>query len=302
MATIHTAVALGTFDGVHRGHERIINTLLDEARRIDATPVVVTFFPHPSHVLTPGSPLKLINSLDERLMLIRSKGVSQIHVETFTREFSALTASEYVTQTLIGELKMKSLIIGYDHRFGKDKGGGFEELSALGGKLGFRVIRVPALLDEQGEIISSTRIRKLLTEGRIEAATRLLGHDFCLFGTVVRGNRLGRKIGFETANIVLDYDNKIIPAHGVYIVRSTIDGAVKYGMMNIGNRPTVDGKTRTIEVHFLNTKSDLYDRKIRITLLHRIRDELKFSSLDELKEQLQRDKIYTLEYLNQPNR
>ncbi len=294
--SIPSVITLGTFDGVHRGHQSIIKRLLEEAGKRRATPIVVTFHPHPSHVLTPDRPLKMINSLDERLFLLRKYGVEHIHVEEFTKDFASISARDYIEKTLLGELNMKMLLVGYDHGFGKDKGGDFRTLQQIGKEKSFDLAQVPALKDGN-TIISSTQIRQYLSEGKIEAANHMLGHVFCLFGTVVRGNRLGRKIGFETANIILNYPNKLVPAHGVYIVRAKIENEEKYGIMNIGNRPTVSGTGRTIEAHFLNLNKNLYDKQIRIFILHRIRDEKKFDSLEALKNQLLIDRQYAENYI-----
>ncbi len=292
----NSVIALGTFDGVHLGHQKIINQLLQEAQSLNYEPIIVTFFPHPTHVLTPKTPLKMINSIDERVDLLKLREVKQIEVKKFSKEFSKKTALEFIQEELLGKLKMKTLIVGYDHSFGKDKEGDFETLSTYGNTYGFDVKRVSAL-SKDDTIISSSLIRNLLLQGEIKKVNKYLGYTFCLFGAVVKGNQLGRKIGFNTANIVLDYPNKIVPKKGVYVVQSNIDNKVYYGMMNIGYRPTIDGKTQTIEVHYFNLDKNLYESKIRVKLLSRLRDEFKFDSLDALKEQLLLDKKNSLDYI-----
>lgn len=292
----NSVIALGTFDGVHLGHQKIIHQLLQKAQSLNYEPIIVTFFPHPTHVLTPKTPLKMINSIDERVDLLKLQGVKLIEIKEFTKEFSKKTALEFIQEDLLGKLSMKTLIVGYDHSFGKNKEGDFEALSTYGNTYGFDVKKVSAL-SEGEQTISSSLIRKLLLEGEIKKVNSYLGYSFCLFGTVVKGNQLGRKIGFNTANIILDYPNKIVPKKGVYVVQSEIDNVTFYGMMNIGYRPTIDGKTQTIEVHYFNLDKNLYESKIRVKLLARLRDEFKFESLDALKEQLELDKENALDHI-----
>jgi riboflavin kinase/FMN adenylyltransferase len=249
-------------------------------------------------VLTPDKPLKMINSIDERVRLLNQNAVQNVVVKEFTKEFSEKSALSFIKEELLGKLKMKHLIVGYDHSFGKGKEGDFETLSTYGKQFGFEVTQVAAY--QIGEVItSSTSIRNLLNIGDIERVNTFLDYPFCLFGMVVKGNQLGRKIGFHTANIVLDYPNKIIPKTGVYVVISTIDNQSYYGMMNIGYRPTVDGKTRTIEVHYFELKKNLYDKKISVRLLTRLRDEFKFDSIELLKMQLEIDKKMAKEFISQ---
>mgnify|MGYP001478870514 CR=1 FL=1 len=237
-----------------------IRYLLDIANLKNLKPIIVTFFPHPSHVLTPEKPLKLINSIEERVQLIRVNGVESIYVQEFTKAFSEQTARDFVINVLLNELHIKILIVGHDHSFGKNKEGNFELLQQLGNEFGFEVIQVPPLYKEN-VLISSTLIRQNIENGNFEAVNPYLGYPFCLFGKVVQGNQLGRKIGYNTANIILDYSNKIIPKKGVYVVQTNIDEHAYYGMMNIGNRPTVDGKTETIEVHLFDLNQDLNNQK-----------------------------------------
>jgi riboflavin kinase/FMN adenylyltransferase len=286
---INSVVALGTFDGVHKGHHHLIDTLLKEAKRINATPIIVTFFPHPTHILTPDKPLKLINSIEERKILLQKKGIRTIIIKEFTKEFSNKPAIDFIKNFLIQELKMKMLIVGFDHSFGKDKEGDYETLKIYGKQLEFSVKQVDAFIKDDKKV-SSSLIRKLILSGEIEKANKLLDYTFCLFGKVVKGNQLGRKIGFRTANIELDYPNKIVPKTGVYVVQSRINNKIFYGMMNIGYRPTVQGTKRTIEVHYFDIQKNLYNQNLKVKVLHRLRDEFKFENIEMLKNQLFIDK------------
>lgn len=287
---------MGTFDGVHLGHQKIIEKLLDEAKASDCEPIVVTFFPHPTHVLTPDKPLKMINSLEERLALIREKGIDNVIVKEFTKEFSEQSAFDFVRKDLIQNFNMQTLIVGFDHGFGKNKEGNYEALKQYSEGLGFTIKKVPAHRVED-IAVSSTLIRNLLIAGQIENTNKYLNYSFCLFGEVEKGNQLGRKIGFRTANIVLDYPNKIVPKYGVYVVESLIDNENHFGMMNIGNRPTISGETRTIEVHYFDLEKDLYKENIKVNILYRLRDEFKFDSIEDLKEQLIKDKKNAYSYI-----
>lgn len=293
-----SVVALGTFDGVHLGHRQIIRYLLEIADKNSLKPIIVTFFPHPSHVLTPHKPLKLINSIEERVHLLRENGLESIYVQEFTKSFSEQSARDFVINVLCRELNIQTLIVGHDHSFGKNKEGNFDFLKTLGEELGFDVIQVPPFY-VHNVLISSSLIRQNIENGLFDAVNPYLGYPFCLFGKVVQGNQLGRKIGYNTANIILDYSNKIIPKKGVYVVQTDIDDQEYYGMMNIGNRPTVDGKTETIEVHLFDFDQDLYYRKLRVKVLHRLRDEYKFENIEALKNQLDQDQQDALNWIHQ---
>jgi len=295
-----SVVALGTFDGVHKGHLQIIERLLEISEKENLKPIIVTFFPHPSHVLTPEKPLKLINSIEERVQLIKNVGVESVYVQEFTQEFSNQSAFDFVTKVLIKELHLKFLIVGHDHSFGKNKEGNFKMLEKLGKQFDFKLVKIPPFYLDN-EVISSTLIRKIIELGDFDMVNKYLGYPFCLFGKVVQGNQLGRKIGYNTANIVLDYSNKIIPKFGVYVVKTTLQKKEYFGMMNIGNRPTVDGKTQTIEVHLFDFNQDLYFQKLKVKVLHGLRDEFKFESIDALKNQLDKDKLDALHWIHHSN-
>ncbi len=293
----NSVIALGTFDGVHLGHQKVIDRLLRVAQEKNLVPILVTFFPHPSHVLSPEKPLKLLISIEERVKMLKNQGVELVYVQEFTKAFSELSAEQFIIDTLLDRLSMKFLIVGHDHSFGKNKEGNMAMLSELSESKGFDLERITPFY-HKGELVSSTLIRNELKKGNIDKANDFLGYDFCLSGKVIQGNQLGRKIGYQTANIALDYSNKIIPKEGVYIVKSKLNEQAFFGMMNIGFRPTVDGKTRTIEVHFFNFNEDLYYQKLRIIVLHRLRDEKKFENLDGLRKQLEQDEETTLNWIS----
>lgn len=293
----NSVIALGTFDGVHLGHQKVIDRLLKVAQEKSLIPILVTFFPHPSHVLSPEKPLKLINSIEERVKLLKKQGVEVVYVQEFTKAFSQISAKKFIVDTLLNKLRMKHLIVGHDHSFGKDKEGNMALLSDISKSKDFEIERVLPFY-HKGELVSSTLIRNEIKNGNIDKVNEFLGYEFCLFGKVIQGNQLGRKIGYQTANIALDYSNKIIPKHGVYIVKSKIKDNFYFGMMNIGYRPTVDGKTRTIEVHLFNFDEDLYYQKLKIKVLHRLRDEFKFDNLDGLKMQLAQDEKTALNWVS----
>ncbi len=292
----HSVIALGSFDGVHLGHQYLLRQLINTAEREHLRPVIVTFFPHPSHILTPEHPLKLINTIDERVELIKSHGVDTVYVQEFTKVFARLTAKDFVLNTLVKKLNMDTLILGHDHSFGRNKEGDFDYLVALGHQYGFKVQQLKPYY-QNNLLINSTHLRQVIEQGAFSEVNTLLGYEFSLFGKVIQGNQLGRKIGFNTANIALDYSNKITPKKGVYIVHSKIGDRNYYGMMNIGFRPTIDGKTQTIEVHFFDLNKDLYYQKIKVCVLHRLRDEFKFDSIDALRKQLEKDKQESLDWI-----
>ena len=287
----NAVLTIGTFDGVHIGHQKILQQLNQEALKIGGESVLFTFYPHPRMVLFPDNHgLKLIQTQEEKLDKLKRIGLQNLIVQPFTSDFSNLTASEFVRDFLVQKLKVKKLVIGHDHQFGKNREGTLEFLKSISKIYDFEVIEIPAQeIDEVN--ISSTRIRKAIESGNIEIANTYLGEEFELNGTVVKANQLGRTIGYPTANILLDNDIKIIPKNGVYTVDVIIPnhGELK-GMMNIGIRPTIkDNLSIAIEVHILDFNETIYDSKIKVKLISRLRDEKKFNSIDELKKQLQED-------------
>ncbi|WP_350289128.1 bifunctional riboflavin kinase/FAD synthetase [uncultured Croceitalea sp.] len=287
--TLPTAITIGTFDGVHVGHRQILERLINNAKQANLNSVLVTFFPHPRMVLQKESNIKLLNTLDEKIEILQGLGLDYIIVHPFTKEFSRLSAIEFVRDILVNQLKAKKIIIGYDHRFGRNRNANINDLIAFGNTLDFEVEEISA--QEVDEVsVSSTKIRTALEQADIVTANSYLGYAYMLTGIVQKGKGLGRQLAFPTANIKIKESYKLIPKNGVYVVKSAIEGETYYGMMNIGFNPTVEGKEKSIEVHFFDLIQDLYDKKLKVELLHHLRDEHKFDSLEALKTQLLKDK------------
>jgi len=293
-------VTIGTFDGVHIGHKKIINRLVNSGKQAHLKSVILTFFPHPRMVLQKDSNIKLINTIDERRVILDALGLDYLLIKKFTHDFSRLSAEDFVKQILVEKLNAKKVIIGYDHRFGRNRNADINNLKTYGETFGFEVEEISAQdIDEVA--VSSTKIRKALDEGEIEKANAFLGYHFMLTGKVKKGRGLGKELGFPTANIEIEENYKIIPKQGSYIVSSIINGAKIYGMMNIGMNPTVNGSKQTIEVHFFNFENDIYESVLKIDLLHRIREEEKFESVEALKNQLAKDKEAALLFISRQN-
>ncbi len=293
----YAVVTSGTFDGVHKGHQKILNRLIEAAREKGRESVLITFWPHPRMVLNrdPNVP-KLINTMAEKQEILRFIGLDHLVVIPFTREFAKTTSEEFIQQILVKGLGTKKLIIGYNHRFGKNREGNFENLQKNAHKYGFEVEEIPKHeLDHVS--ISSTKIRHALEEGDIRTANKYLGRPFSITGIVVPGDKLGRKIGYPTANIHIEEIHKIIPADGVYAVNIMVMDKTWKGMLNIGYRPTVDGKNKRIEVNIFDFDSEIYDEKITIHFIERIRDEITFESVEALSRQLDKDKARAEEIL-----
>jgi riboflavin kinase/FMN adenylyltransferase len=284
-------LTIGTFDGVHLGHQKIIQHLVQTSKNENRDAVLLTFFPHPRMVLQKSSNIKLINTIDEKSNLLKNQGIDTLVIHPFDLEFSRLTALEFVREVLVERLNISKIFVGYDHHFGKNREGNFEQLQEYGNMFGFKVHEISA--KSLNDIsISSTKIRTALNDGEIEKANKYLGYKFSLSGNVVTGNKLGTKLGFPTANISIEESYKLIPKTGVYLVQCEINKKHYFGMMNIGNRPTIEGKDQTIEVNFFNLDENLYDSTLKIELLKFIRDEQKFESVDLLKIQLEKDKRF----------
>ncbi len=286
-------LTIGTFDGVHIGHQKIIERLNEEAAKIDGESVLFTFYPHPRMVLFPDSHgLKLIQTQAEKIDKLRKCGLQNVIVFPFTKEFSRLTAIEFVRDYLVNRLNVKKLVIGYDHQFGKNREGSLEFLKEIADTYEYEVIEIPAQdIDEVN--VSSTKIRNALLAGDIETANNFLGEHFELSGTVVKGNQIGSQMGFPTANIQIDSELKLIPGNGVYAVSVRLeDGSLLNGMLNIGTRPTVSASDELrIEVHLLDTTMNLYDQKLTVRFLKRVRDEKRFEDKESLINQLKNDEI-----------
>ncbi|WP_298237385.1 bifunctional riboflavin kinase/FAD synthetase [uncultured Algibacter sp.] len=290
-------VTLGTFDGVHIGHQKIISRLINTGKETNLKSIILTFFPHPRMVLQKDSNIKLINTIEERHDILNDLGLDYLVIKKFTREFSRLSAEDFVKEILVDKLNAKKVIIGYDHRFGRNRNADIDDLKDFGIKYNFDVEEISAQ-DINDVSVSSTKIRKALKDGDISKANAYLGYNFMLTGTVVKGKGLGKNLGFATANINIEETYKLIPKQGSYIVKSSIDDAEVFGMMNIGMNPTVNGDKESIEVNFFNFDKDIYNKKIKVELLNRLRDEKKFDSIEELKEQLLSDKETALTYIN----
>ena len=291
------AITIGTFDGVHIGHRKILEKVINRAKNSNLKSAVLTFFPHPRMVLQKDANIKLLNTIDEKKTILEKMGLDILVIHPFTKEFSRLSATEFVRDLLVNKLKSKNVIIGYDHRFGRNRNANITDLIAFGNVLDFSVEEIPAQeIDEVS--VSSTKIRKALENGDIETANAYLGYEYMLTGTVKKGKGLGRKIQFPTANVHIEEAYKLIPKNGSYIIKSHIEGAEVFGMMNIGYNPTVNGTEKTIEVHFFDFDKDLYNKNLQIDLLSRLRDEQKFDSLEDLKIQLARDKEKSLQFIS----
>jgi len=287
---------IGTFDGIHIGHQKILKQVVRLAKKQGYEPVVLTLFPHPRMVLQKDDSIKLLNTIDERVELLKSFGIKDVIVKTFTKEFANLSAKDYVKQILIDELNTKQIVIGYDHHFGKNRSANIKDLKEFAKLYDFKVEEISAQ-DLEDVTVSSTKIRNALDNGKVALANSFLGYNYFITGTVVKGKGLGRTIDFPTANIHIKESYKLIPNDGVYVVKSKIKDKTVYGMMNIGTNPTVGGKTRSIEVHFLNYNKDLYNEDLKIEFLKRLRSEQNFKNLEALKTQLRKDKNSALAYI-----
>lgn len=290
-------VTTGTFDGVHIGHQQIIRRLKETAQKNGGETVLLTFFPHPRMVLFPDYKPLLLNSQDEKVNLLEKAGIDHLIIHPFNREFSMLSSKEFISNILVDKLHTKKLVIGYDHHFGKNREGSFSHLKEFGPIYGFEVEEIPAK-EVENIGVSSTKIRQALQSGNVETAEAFLGYKYQLSGTVVKGRQMGRSIDFPTANLRVNDQYKLIPADGVYAVWVKRGEEKFKGMLNIGMRPTVDGKERTIEVNILGFDADLYGETLTLEFVKRLRDEVRFDGLEALKTQLQKDRIKTLETLS----
>ncbi|HNP19076.1 MAG TPA: bifunctional riboflavin kinase/FAD synthetase [Fulvivirga sp.] len=294
----YAVVTSGTFDGVHVGHQTILKRVNEIARKHGGESVLITYWPHPRLVLYPDdTDLKLLNTFEEKAELLRDQGIDHLIRIPFTKEFSKLTSEEFIQKILVDTLGTKKLVIGYDHRFGNNREGRFEQLKANAGKYGFEVEEIPKQeVDHVG--VSSTKIRTALLEGLVAVGRELLGSEYSIAGRVVKGEKIGRMIGFPTANIEIDSKHKLIPADGAYAVRVSTNGSTYQGMLNIGYRPTVSGKAKTIEVHIFDFNKEIYGENLTIRFIKRIREEIKFADIEALKKQLALDKKEAIKILN----
>lgn len=291
-----TFVTIGTFDGVHFGHQKILEKLVSEAKNAGKKSVLLTFFPHPRMVLQKDATIELINTIDERAKLLEKTGLDYLIIHPFSKKFSRTTALEFVRDILVNSFNISKLIIGYDHHFGKNREGNIEQLTEYSHLYDFTVEEIPAQ-DIDDVSVSSTKIRRALHAGNLKTANNYLGYNFLLNGKVVNGKKLGGKIGFPTANLDVKETYKLIPKTGVYVVKSIINSKTIFGMMNIGNRPTVNGNHQTIEVHFFDFNEDLYDKNLTVALIYFLRDEHKFDSIENLIIQLKKDEETARDYI-----
>jgi riboflavin kinase / FMN adenylyltransferase len=306
----NAAVTIGTFDGVHSGHKQIINQLKKEAQETNGETVIITFDPHPRMIINAGKQkpqIKLLNTLAEKIALLRKEKIDHLVVIPFTKEFSEQLAQEYIADFLVANFHPKTIIIGYDHHFGKDRKGDYKLLEEYQQKFNYTVKEIPEQVLHH-VTISSTKIRQALFEGDIATANECLGYDYFFEGRVVDGNKLGRTLGYPTANIHVADKNKLVPANGIYAVTVQLaqendeadfsSSPILKGMMSIGIRPTIGGEDVVIEVNIFDFETDIYSRNLRIYLKKYLRTEVKFDNLEDLTHQMAKDKINSLKYLN----
>ncbi|WP_258099016.1 bifunctional riboflavin kinase/FAD synthetase [Marinoscillum pacificum] len=295
----YSVVTSGTFDGVHFGHQKILKKIIQIAKEKGGKSVVLTFWPHPRFVLKPDSnDLKLLTTFEEKAQLLDQIGIDYLVKIPFTREFSELSSDEFIRQILVNKLNTQKLVIGYDHRFGKNREGGFDYLMEHSQDYGFEIEEIHRQ-DIEHVGVSSTKIREALANGNIHIANEFLEREYSITGFVKDGDRIGRSIGFPTANLDIPETYKLIPADGAYAVRVEVDGKNYQGMLNIGQRPTVSGQERRIEVNIFDFNEDIYNHRVKVAFVRLLRKEQKFSSIEELKDQLNKDRLQAIDILNQ---
>ncbi len=287
----NAVITTGTFDGVHRGHQKLIEQVNGAAEKINGESVLITFDPHPRSVVYPGDlSLRLLSTTDEKIALLRPLGIDHLVIVPFTKEFSLLSAKEYVANFLVLQFQPSIIVIGYNHQFGHHRDGNIELLRKLSAQYHFKIEEMLKQMVDDIEI-SSTRIRIALIEGDVTTARQLLGHYYSVSGTVIKGNQLGRKLGYPTANIAVSDEFKLVPADGIYAIRIDIDGETKNGVLSIGMRPTINGTERTIEAYVFGFSGDLYDKKLTLHFIRWIREERKFDTLDLMVDEIRNDEI-----------
>ncbi len=292
-----TVVTLGTFDGVHIGHRKIIEKLLVSAAQTHSQSVILTFFPHPRMVLQDQSEIQLLNTLDEKIALLENTGLDHLIIHPFDEGFSRLTAEEFVSEILVRQFNIRKIIIGHDHRFGRNRTANIDDLVRFGQQYEFEVEQISAQ-EIDAVSVSSTKIRLALQAGNVTLANEYLGYAYALTGKVVKGKQIGRTIGFPTANLHIAEDYKLIPKIGVYVIQSEIFGQTVFGMMNIGTNPTVAGDKLSVEVNFFDFDADLYGHHLQVSLLGYLREEQKFESLEALKLAIEQDSKSAIEFIS----
>jgi len=289
-AVNNAVVTIGTFDGVHLGHRKIIARIKELAQEIGGETVILTFFPHPRMILNPeDESIKLINTINEKAALLEQLGIDHLIITPFSRDFSNQTPEAYIRDVLVNKIGTKKIVIGYDHRFGKDRQGSLNDLLKLGPVYGFEVVEIPEQ-DIEDVAISSTRIRTALLNGKIELANTLLGYSFFITGKVVRGDQIGRQIGYPTANIVIEERYKLIPSDGIFAAKIKVNDMLYKGMAYIGSRPTINGISRNIEINIFDFNEEIYNQQVTMYFYNYVRGDVKFTGLDDLKIQLAKDK------------
>lgn len=290
-------LTLGTFDGVHIGHQKILSRINDMAKSVNGESVLMTFHPHPRAVIFPDQrDIRMISTLDEKIALLEQHGIQHLVVQSFTRDFSMLNHDSFIREYLVKKIGVKKMVIGYDHQFGHDRKGSFAELQSLAPQLGFTVEEIPEQ-DINDVAVSSTRIRKALFEGRVEAAAGLLGYNYTFSGRVVKGKQLGRKLGFPTANLECPDPLKLVPANGVYAVYVIVNNVQYKGVLSIGTRPTFDNGARSVEVNIFDFDRDIYGENVKLIFKNYLRSDQKFDGVDALIAQMHSDKARSLELL-----
>jgi riboflavin kinase / FMN adenylyltransferase len=294
----NAVVTIGTFDGVHLGHQKIIQQLLAESMAGAGESVLITFNPHPRKIVQPEKSLMQLTTMDERIELLKQQGINNMVIVPFTKEFSQQTAFQYVENFLVEKFHPSKIIIGYDHKFGNNREGDFRLLEEYAAQFNYTVHEIDEELINKA-IISSTKIREALLNGDVAFAKSFLGYDYFFKGVVIEGNKLGRTIGYPTANLQMENPDKLVPGNGVYAVTCQLEGETRLlkGMMNVGTRPTVDGLNRMIEVNIFDFDEEIYGRHLKVWLKHHLRNEVKFSGIDALKEQLHKDKEASINFL-----
>lgn len=292
----NAVITIGTFDGVHEGHKKIIDALIKEARLINGEAIIITFHPHPRKIVKPDEHLQLINTLEEKIELLEKTGIDHLVVVPFSNEFASQPADQYIQNFLIAKFHPHTIIIGYDHHFGKGRQGNFMLLAEKADQYNYRLLEIPKyILDEVG--VSSTQIRNALLQCDVDTANKLLGYDFFFEGIVIRGDQLGRKLGYPTANLQYTDSDKIHLGHGVYAAFAEVEGTTYKGMLSIGNRPTIENSDERVEVNIFEFDKEIYDENVRVTVKNFLRGQEKYNSLDELIKQLGKDKQNSLAIL-----
>ena len=292
-----SVVTIGTFDGIHKGHQKIFNKVINVSKQSNLSSVVLTFFPHPRIILNKYNDIKMIDTLDEKIEHLEKIGIDNLIIHPFDKKFSLLSADQFIKEYLLKKLQLKHIIIGYDHRFGKGREASVSDLKEYSSDFNFIVDEIDAQEIEK-ITISSTKIRNSINQGDLETTKKYLGRFFSLTGKVIKGDGLGKQIDYPTANLLIEEDYKIIPKDGVYYIRTRIDNKLYNGMMNIGHRPTIGNKAKSIEVNLFNFDRNIYDIIISVDVVLKIRDEKKFSSINALKAQLAKDEEHCLKLIN----